>query len=85
MRRDGDPALYLARQCHNASLSKSNLPVDRIRRRFFMVFFFKAKNLPLEHASLDRWIAYGQKYSRLASLLGIGCLFLLPAAIPDSV
>ncbi|KAK1767901.1 ankyrin repeat-containing domain protein [Phialemonium atrogriseum] len=89
MRRDGGLVAYLARQRRNASLLESGLPIDRVRLRIYMLFYAETHGFYRNRDMLEE-ITYskeygGQKYRRLASILGKGCIFLLPPAIPDSV
>ncbi|KAG8157693.1 hypothetical protein KVR01_012355 [Diaporthe batatas] len=82
---------YLSRQIHHANLLKRGGLKDRIRSRFFKVFFIQAESIchagfgKLEQRMWRDWASRGRTYNYLRRNLGSGCLFLLPTVVGDTI
>ncbi|KAG6358169.1 hypothetical protein INS49_014053 [Diaporthe citri] len=90
METGGGMEAYLTRQTGNACLLDNDEPRNRVRLRFFKVFFTEAERIYHNSGELEEhgrwdWASRGRIYDYLRVNLGTGCLFLLPIAVGDSV
>lgn len=90
METAGGIEAFLVRQSRNVSLLDNDEPKNRVRLRFLKVFFAEAERLYRNSGNLEEhgmwdYASRGRIYNYLRAHVGIGCFFLLPLVVGDSV